>query len=118
MPQNKAGVGPRNIPERNRRRHVVWFQLRCDFCPFAGFGNALRTVKTRAPKVRSFSGPKNERTRWAPIRMQRDRDIAQHNIHTKIEEMWSIRSLASIPSISHVQILDSSFDGEPENVTK
>ena len=25
MPQNKAGVEPRNIPERNRRRHVVWF---------------------------------------------------------------------------------------------
>jgi hypothetical protein len=67
MPQNKAGVGTCNIPERNRRRHGVWFWLRCDFCSFVGFGNAFRTVKKRAPKVRSFSGPKNERTRWAPI---------------------------------------------------
>ena len=27
----------------------------------------IQDREKRAPKVRSFSGPKNERTRWAPI---------------------------------------------------
>ena len=54
MPQNKAGVGTCNIPERNRRRHGVWFWLRCDFCSFVGFGNAFRTVKNVPRKCGHF----------------------------------------------------------------
>jgi hypothetical protein len=45
MSQNKAGVGTCNFPGRNRRQHWAWFLLRCDFCLFAGFKAAFRTVK-------------------------------------------------------------------------
>ena len=42
------------------------FLLWRDLCLGVGLENQFRFVKKRAPKVRSFSSPKNERTRWAP----------------------------------------------------
>ena len=43
------------------------FLLWRDLCLGVGPVNQFRSVKKRAPKLRSFSGRKNERTRWAPI---------------------------------------------------
>ena len=48
---------------------VSWprFLLQRDLRLGVGLVNPFRSVKKRAPKLRSFSGPKNGRTRWAPI---------------------------------------------------
>ena len=48
---------------------VSWprFLLQRDLCLGVGLVNPFRAVKKRARKLRSFSGPKNGRTIWAPI---------------------------------------------------
>jgi len=43
------------------------FSLQIDLCLVVGFEKRFRSVQKCAPKVRSFSGPKIGRTRWAPI---------------------------------------------------